>query len=601
MDNIQSDNTKNSKINSKNISNKQFVAGDVKFWIEGWSADKLEAPISFRYNESLTELTWTFSLEIPDTDKYAFAKLPLKECRLFLDGVFFVGGYAVKYKEGESSFQCDFIGYGYQVSKLTLLKALDISLNVEESIRNFVYISISENISTARTYNDNLDLRVIGGEIKKQSKLANIASNYLDLTSLSYLNRGNKKIRFIIYDPFDLGSIALKAYINSEQMKQKDEPNLMKYISKVLKPFNVFIKSLGKFSDVKNMLDYNSIYPKQIYNLFDEENYEIFVLMLWQPNCNNLNQTTFRYIDTINETSLLNVNNGADTSLLLKNGDGNQINYYFNKKPISNFLVPNQTLFDAVNLKVAPKYEKAYSILGFQTYRTNEKDPNVKTFIRSYQSISNIVNINYINNSLNSTLFEKPKRNWDFSERYDTIVVSNTETEEEGKTDEKGKTKETVDSQKASYVFVKDNDLNDGTTFFQKLDNKFKSTANGFLAYYEMSLRKTKSFTISCRTIGYHQEQTQAMLQTGNKSKMKPFFYGVNQLVKLYSPSQNLNNYFLIDKISMNFDNSNGYYCDLSLVIPNAYSTILYEDIEREIDSLYIQQNQRDDYTKRGL
>lgn len=586
MNQIGTDITKNSKINSKNISNKQFVAGDIKFWIEGWESDKLEAPVSFRYNETLTDLTWTFSLEIPDTDNYAFAKMPLKECRLYLDGVFFAGGYAIKYTENDSSFQCDFIGYGYQASKLTLLKALDKSLDTEESIRDFVYLSISENISTARVYNQNLDIRIIGNAIKKSNKVVDVASNFLDLTSLNYLNRETKRIKFLIYDPFELGTISLNSYINSDQMKEDDEPNLMNYISKILKPFNIFIKSLGKFSDIKNMIDYNSIYPKQIYNLFDEESYEIFVLMLWQPNCNNLNQTTFRYIDTINETSLLTVNNGIDSSLLLKNGDGNKINYYFNKKPISNFVVPNQTLFDAVNLKVAPKYEKAYSMLGFQTYRIDGTDPNVKTYIRSYQPVTNIANISYIEHSLDSTLFEKPKRNWDFSGRYDTIVVANTITDEEGK-------EEKIDAQKGRYVFVKDNDLNDGTTYFHKLDSKYKSTAIGFLAYYEMSLRKTKSFTVSCRTIGYHQEQSARMLQSGNKSKMKPFFYGVNQLVKLYSPSQNINNYFLIDKISMNFDNSNGYYCDLSLVIPNGYSTILYEDIEREIDSLYIQQQKK--------
>ncbi|NCB13535.1 MAG: hypothetical protein EOM78_18125 [Erysipelotrichia bacterium] len=123
--------------------NKPLIAGDIKFWIEGWSVDKREAPLSFKYNENLLDLTWQFSIEVPDTDNYAFAKLPFKECRVYLNGDFFCGGYAIRFSEGDTSYNCEFIGYGYQVAKLTLLQSIQGTLPTNMAIRDFLNLVIN--------------------------------------------------------------------------------------------------------------------------------------------------------------------------------------------------------------------------------------------------------------------------------------------------------------------------------------------------------------------------------------------------------------------------------------------------------------------------
>lgn len=546
--------------NNSLLGRARFIAGDVTIQIA--CSSELITPQDWSYEESLGDLTGSFSITLPDTPKYSFPSVPFLEARCFIDGQFFKGGYLVQSREEDTTWTHTFIGYGYQLAKVSITNAL--TFNLDGTVNSFLDNLIKNNIKSQKVVGylhkyieDSRDI------IGREKNIANYLFHSLlkGIEDVADNEVTYQPIQFLIYDPFDLGVVQIKDFQKDKVKNQNIGLTILDYVAPILKIDNIFLKCLGKYEDLK--LDDNKIYNKPA-NFRRDAVY--FVIQLWRPNYNSYNIMEKDVTATQSQQNSYQIS-VPGSSPLTQGSDGEKIMNVYNPNQylITKDVVAknnSRVVTDYSTIAGTSNYSAGFLALGFTTYS------NIEIYNRIQQPVYDIAEINYIQNSSSSNVIKKPVRNYDYQKRYDCYIAQNGEIN---------------NSEDGAVTLFGDKDpsINDGSTTIIKFDSAVAGQSVPVLLRYEMNKRISESYNISCLVLGYRHGLNANNVNHGVTKKDKPL-WGVNQLVKLKSQSQGIEDLYLVENINMTFNSQSGCLTELKLVLPSSYSIALSNTIEIE-------------------
>lgn len=518
-------NSVNIKNTSSGRSRDSLIFGDVKITCPAWNNVK-KRPISFSYQEKLKDFLGQFDFSLPNTTDYIIPKKPYYYCEVFLNDTYYCSGRLIKAKKNlkENIIDYQFICEGYQIAKTHIVDWFKpITTNNAEgynpTISAFIDNLIKSNLKLEDDYVLNYNEENI--KILKTDKGEKIKTIFIYPENKIYF----KTIKYLIYDPFNIGKQQITKLIDFNNFKLEGNPLLFEAISEILKSANIFMKCLGRYDKISNLLEKQYIYGTPSNNI----NTTNYVILLWRPNYNDinnpyLNSKTFKKIapDTFTNTI----------------------------KTTTTTMIGNQVSKIEVETQKVPKEFKNIAKAGFgilkpkmqTTFEEAKRFTNLLYQKPIYQPVEDITLLTM------NDFVESPEENWDFENRYDTIVFKRGEKANE-------------ENDKSPYLYVKDFDTNDGTVMFYDKEIHFKNEALNIFAYYEQARRIANSYSINFKVKGFTQSPADYHTQI-------TYFWGINQLIN-YNGSL-----YLIEEIKFNFG-ENGVYTELKAILPGSYTTVL--------------------------
>ena len=535
------------------MSNFALEAGTVHVVVSG-TKRKLSV-IDFNMTDQIYNLCNAFSFTLPATLEYFIPPIEGTEIKVYLDGSYYYGGYFKKFNETDTTFTYECVGYGYQiaVSELTSPDYANkkgtindfISSTINNSFSNVEKISVRENVEfvegqTNVANNDigNKDLKDfrIGAYSVKEYTKKDIIKTYTVTNT-----RETSKYNFLVYDPYNLGTVSLESFL-LDLPKDEKSSTIINYLNNVIRNDNLYLKCLGRLDDLTNIDQSKLIKPTRLNSTYFELSdgktigkqeitnisVETFVILLWKPNDKPYQETRFAKLSTVQDNIM-------------------QRTYL----DIDNTNTKNQANSDA------------YSALGFNVY--NEVKKQIKTETKN-NVVSSIPTLIYNSQGENTGVLSKPKRNIDNSEIYDSYIVVGVDPSDK-------------ESSKPLTTKLDNPSMSDGTTKVVNIGKLPTGSTPERVAAFEINQKITHSFKIDVEVVGFKQGLTINDVNYG-KDRSKMNFWGVNQQIRLVSPVQGIDALFLISEVKVSYNGSSGATTHLTLVHPNAFSYLFYDTIE---------------------
>lgn len=557
------------------MANQKFVANTIYLQLVG--SDKTLQPISFSYHEQINTVCDYFDFELLDTLDNYIPRLRSTEIRVFIDEEFFVGGYLDSFEKSENSNTCryTFITYGYQIAISDMINSYQYTNFADGTIIDFIDNVLKSNFKQVKKI----------GSIEKEAELREVSSPdtisaigvFADMVRFGFRKspkyalpitvtesigtvsydeiQTTYPLNFIIYDPDNLGNVQISTLIKQLPQTKKEITNVFEFITNLLKIDNIYIKCIGRLEDLGNKLDRNHLYNNRAGNVkyitqdlrakeksfgersieYDSEN---FVLELWRP--------TGKLYNTADTLEAQEKEQGKFTYVDIEN--------------------------------TVEQSKKHYSRSVMEKFGFADKISNRETQSTNTSSIYNICNLIFNPNSSSTNLVSVPAHKVSFSELYNSYIVQGTTTNEEDSSD-----------QGNTVLPISNPNIGDGTTKILQYNRAELPLQS--LAQRDINRKITENYSYSCTAIGFRQDTSINDLNNGFNAKSKPF-YGTRQIVYLnvnYGTST-VNNFFLVDNVDMNYDNSSGFTTNIHLCHPSAYCDITYNIInfERQIQNTLI-------------
>ena len=485
-------------------------------------------PLSFNYSENINTVCSSFSFSLSKVGNNYIIPIYSTEVRVYIDDVFFYGGFFQKFSESETSYNYTFIGYGYQINKSYMINRTTVENN-EMSLSNFIYTTIRNNIAKSVKYIPLIQTAYDETINPKELKIDKTFSTKLT----GYYKQEETMIKFYIYDPFGYGTAQVGNLV-SALPEDIDKSKIIEYLSFILKKGNLYLRCIGKYSDLTEA-QRTFIYPKD--NNLDDNAY---ILLIWAIRDDAENPYGYQYI--------------------------------FNRERItsvSNKIKMFNTASDYFGFKMADKLKQSTKV-------------NPEALIYDEEAKSRYISIADViydtNNRNSSNVISYPTRSVNIENLCGDYLVIGQEkytTDNDGN-EIRGNLETTIRTS-----------IMDGTIGIKTYSKDSQTKNIKYQAMVDINKESISALSFNATVIGAVKGLTIGAVMNGNQRNDKPF-WSTNQLVNFKTSEYKINVKLLIDQLNIDYTPNDGLKTSLRLVPPQSYSCVKYDfnTVEQEIERI---------------
>ncbi len=521
--------------------------------------DEILYPKSISIKKNISTVTDSFSFTIPIVNENGYETyipnfLGLK-IDVYVNDCFYVSGILLNRRVKNNYITCECSTHGWQLCNSDIyeseeytggdclgdfikntceknfvctyqptIESIKENRNLSPIIKTRKETIIGENKQYTYKYFDNSKTMKIKKELQNTSdKIFNIILN----GQLYKSNLEKKYIQFVLYDPFNLYNTKISVFSKKNKRTSSYDQTVFDYIKSITKNINVFVKCIGLYSDIKEYLVDQYIYPKPN----NTKETIVYVLLLYRPG-----------IDA-------DIYNPLKLQYNLKQSIPAYGNWSYTKMPFLYTASRNTKWF-------------TYAFMELTGYVTNDGTDN-------------------------SNCLEELTEEYSGSNEYSVYILRNKEGQFLAANGQGIYDKESIETMRQKDLYFNKSKYL-GQNLMGNIKNIFvEENLTEYAASrrlnYEINAMRAESYRIQAKVIGYTIDMNFAKVNYCEEKQDK--FWEINRKVIVNSPAQGINNLSLIvGELEINYDSDSGAYTNLTLIPPLSYnaSELNTEDFKKE-------------------